>query len=74
MYQYLLTAALRGMDGCPVQVETDISQGLPSFQLTGLAGGAIRESWLRVRAAILNSGFGFPARKLRAIIWSGQLI
>ena len=49
-----------GVEGYLVTVETDISGGLPSFDVVGLAGPAVRESRDRVRAALQNCGFDFP--------------
>lgn len=51
---------LYGMEAFPVQVEADLSQGLPSFELVGLPGTAVKESRDRVRAAVKNCGFDFP--------------
>jgi len=56
----LASAALRGLDAEPVDVEVDLSRGLPSWSMVGLAEAAVRESRDRVRAALLNSGFEFP--------------
>lgn len=47
-----------------MEVETDISQGLPAYTVVGLPGGAVRESGDRIRAAVRNSGFPFPGRKI----------
>jgi magnesium chelatase family protein len=60
------TFAIDGIDPRPVWVEVDIRPGLPSFRVVGLAGPAVREARERVRAAILNSGFEFPARRITA--------
>jgi len=60
----VLSATLSGIDAIPVEVETDISQGLPSVTLVGLPGGSVRESADRIRAAIRNSGLPYPARKV----------
>ena len=57
-------STLVGIDAIPVEVETDISQGLPSYTIVGLPGGPVRESGDRIRAAIRNSGFAFPGRKV----------
>ncbi|OFW09732.1 MAG: hypothetical protein A3H96_01325 [Acidobacteria bacterium RIFCSPLOWO2_02_FULL_67_36] len=54
------TAAVFGIEACPVQVEVDVSYGLPGFTLVGLADVSVRESRDRVRSAIRNSGFDFP--------------
>ncbi len=58
------TATLSGIDAIPVEVETDICQGLPSLTLVGLPGGSVRESADRIRAAIRNSGLPYPGRKV----------
>ena len=60
----VLTSSLAGIDAIPVEVETDISQGLPSYTVVGLPAGAVRESGDRIRAAVRNSGFPFPGRKI----------
>lgn len=54
----------RGVEGDLVQVEVDVSQGLPGFYICGLPDAAVRESKDRVRAAIKNSGFIFPLRRI----------
>lgn len=58
------TAAVAGVDGLPVQVEVDLALGLPGFFTVGLAEGAVREAKERVRAAIKNSGYKFPPRRI----------
>jgi magnesium chelatase family protein len=59
-----MSCAVAGVDGLPVQVEVDLAQGLPSFSTVGLAEGAVREAKDRVRAAIKNSGYEFPQRRI----------
>lgn len=54
----------RGIEGDLVQVEVDVSQGLPGFYICGLPDAAVRESKDRVRAALKNSGFSFPMRRI----------
>ncbi|WP_322202417.1 YifB family Mg chelatase-like AAA ATPase [Acutalibacter intestini] len=49
-----------GMEAFPVEVETDLSSGLPGFEVVGLPDAAVKESRDRVRAAIRNCGFDFP--------------
>lgn len=56
--------ALCGLDGVPVEVETDINNGLPSYELVGLPDAAVKESRERVRSALKNSGKKFPAQKI----------
>ena len=55
---------LSGIVGYEVSVESDISQGLPSFDVVGLPDTAVREARERVRAAIRNSGFRFPVSRI----------
>jgi magnesium chelatase family protein len=57
----LRTATLFGVEACPVHVEVDVSFGLPRFTMVGLPDASVRESRDRVRSAIRNSGFDFPA-------------
>lgn len=56
--------ALDGLAAPEVAVEVHLAAGLPSFTLVGLAEAEVREARDRVRAAIVNSGFEFPARRL----------
>lgn len=58
------TLALTGIEAKSVMVEVDIQNGLPAFEIVGLASVAIKEARERVRAAIKNSGFSFPNRKI----------
>ncbi|MDR1797262.1 MAG: YifB family Mg chelatase-like AAA ATPase [Clostridiales Family XIII bacterium] len=60
----VITAAVRGLDTEIVTVETDLTVGLPAFSLVGLPGSAVRESKNRVEAAIVNSGYDFPLRRI----------
>lgn len=64
MLAKILSAAVVGVDGYIVRVEVDLAQGLPAFSTVGLAEGAVRESKDRVRSAIKNSGYEFPARRI----------
>ena len=58
------TAALFGIEACQVHVEVDVAFGLPSFTVVGLPDAGVRESRDRVRTAIRNSGFEFPAHRV----------
>ena len=58
------TCAVVGLDGYIVQVEVDISQGLPAFNIVGLPDTAVQEARERVRAALRNSGCEFPMRRI----------
>src|SRR5919108_2789304 len=64
MLASLRTAAVFGIDACPVHVEVDVSFGLPSFTMVGLPDTSVRESRDRVRSAIKNSGFEFPPHRI----------
>lgn len=55
---------INGLDAYPITIEADISPGLPSFTIVGLPDSAVKESRERVRAAIKNSGFTFPAGRI----------
>lgn len=60
----LRSRALTGIAAPPVRVETHLANGLPAFTIVGLADTGVRESRERVRAAILNSGYEFPNRRI----------
>jgi len=64
MLARIRSAAVLGVDAYLVDVETDISNGLPSFATVGLPQGAVKEGRERVYAAIANSGFLFPLRRI----------
>ena len=64
MLAKVLSSAVIGIDAYVVEVEVDISQGLPSFSTVGLPEGAVRESKERVKAAIKNSGYHFPSDRI----------
>ena len=58
------SVAVRGLDGAIVEIEADITSGLPGVYLVGLADAALRESRDRVRAAITNCGSDWPMSRL----------
>ncbi len=64
MLSKIKSISLNGLDGVPVEVETDINSGLPSYELVGLPDAAVKESRERVRSALKNSGKKFPAQKI----------
>ena len=64
MLAKVTSCAVLGLDGALVEVEVDISPGLPSFTIVGLPDAAVQESKERVRAAIRNSGCQFPMRRI----------
>jgi magnesium chelatase family protein len=66
MLSKVLGATLVGIEAILVDVEVDIAQGLPQFATVGLPDGAVKESKDRVKAALKNSGYDFPARRITA--------
>lgn len=58
------SGALIGIDAHPVEVEIDVYPGLPSITVVGLPDSAVKESSARVKSAIINSGYPFPARRI----------
>src|SRR6476619_3793661 len=58
------SAAVLGVDAYLVDVEVDIANGLPSFSTVGLPHGAVREGRERVGAALVNSGFQLPPKRI----------
>ncbi len=64
MFSCVRSHGLSGLTGFPVRVETDVSNGLPAFDVVGLPDAAVKESRERVRAAMKNAGFVFPAARI----------
>jgi len=64
MLAKVFSSAVIGIDAYIVEVEVDISKGLPSFSTVGLPEGAVRESKERVKTSIKNSGYRFPADRI----------
>ncbi|SFH39039.1 magnesium chelatase family protein [Desulfotomaculum arcticum] len=64
MLTIVRSLALKGLDGCIVQVEVDVSSGLPGLDIVGLPDAAVREAKDRVRAAIKNVGYDYPPRRI----------
>ncbi len=58
------SCAIIGLQGVMVEVEVDISPGLPNFHMVGLPDAAVSEAAERVRSAIRNSGFQFPGTRI----------
>jgi magnesium chelatase family protein len=67
------TFAVDGFETRPVVVEVDVRSGLPNFTVVGLADAAVREARDRVRSAIVNSGYDFPARRITANLAPGDV-
>ena len=66
MLARVTTFAIDGVEPRRISVEVDIRPGLPAFTVVGLGDTAVRESRERVRAAIQNSGYEFPQRRITA--------
>lgn len=64
MLAIVKSTVLHGLDGQIVEVEVDVSRGLPCFDIVGLPDASVRESKDRVRSAIKNSGFEFPVKRI----------
>ena len=64
MLAKVLSGTTLGIDAYLVEVEVDISRGLPAFSTVGLPDNAVKESKDRVRSAVKNSGYTFPARRI----------
>ena len=64
MFSRITSFALNGLEGVPVEVETDINKGMVSYDLVGLPDAAVKESKERVRSAIKNSALDFPINKV----------
>jgi magnesium chelatase family protein len=64
MLAKVLSGAILGIDAYVVDVEVDIAQGLPVFATVGLPDGAVKEAKERVKSAIKNSGYDFPAKRI----------
>ncbi|MCX5711308.1 MAG: YifB family Mg chelatase-like AAA ATPase [Candidatus Omnitrophica bacterium] len=64
MLAKVFTFGLLGIEAYPVEIEVDVARGLPAVTIVGMADTAIRESKERVKAAIKNSGFDWPAERI----------
>lgn len=64
MLAIIKSLAVIGLDASLIQVEVDVSAGLPSFDIVGLPDASVREARERVRTAIKNSGFEFPVKRV----------
>ncbi len=64
MLAKVFSCANLGIDAYPIEIEIDISGGLPGTTIVGLPDAAVKESKDRIKSAIKNSGFSFPVRKL----------
>ena len=64
MFASVLSAAILGMDVHPIQVEADVSDGLPSFTMVGFPSAQVKEAQDRVRTALKNNGIALPPKRI----------
>lgn len=64
MLSKIKSLALYGLEGYLIDVQVDISSGMPCWEIVGLPDISVREAKERVRIAIKNSGFEFQSRKI----------
>ena len=64
MYSKVHSIGITGVEGVPILVEADVSDGLPGFSMVGYLSSEVKEAQERVRTALKNSGFRLPARKI----------
>lgn len=64
MFSKIYSGGIQGVDGFVVQVECDVSDGLPSFEMVGFLATQVKEAKERVRTALRNSGFLFPPKRV----------
>lgn len=64
MFASVLSAAILGMEACPVRVEADVSDGLPSFTMVGFPSVQVKEAQDRVRTALRNNGISLPPKRV----------
>lgn len=73
MLANICTGAIKGIEGFTVAVEVDIAPGMPTFAVVGLPDAEVRESKDRVVAAIRNSGFDFPLKRITVNLSPAEL-
>jgi len=66
MFAKAISGAIMGIEAALVEVQCDIARGLPSFKIVGLPEKEVQESRERIRSAIVNTGFDFPAKRITA--------
>lgn len=73
MYSCVQSATILGIESSPVLVETDISEGLPCFDMVGLLGSEVKEAKDRVRSALRNVGYFLPPKRITVNISPGNI-
>ena len=64
MLSIVKSMSLQGLEGFLVDVQVDVSSGLPNWEIVGLPDASVKEAKERVRTAIKNAGFDFLSRKI----------
>ncbi|WP_124066291.1 YifB family Mg chelatase-like AAA ATPase [Clostridium sp. E02] len=64
MYSKVYSVGITGVEGVPIMVEADVSDGLPGFSMVGYLSSQVKEAQDRVRTALKNSGFRLPSKKV----------
>lgn len=64
MYSVSYSASVQGIEGCIIQVEADVSDGLPGFSLVGLLASEVKEARERVQIGMKNAGYRFPPKRI----------
>ncbi|MCR4716821.1 MAG: YifB family Mg chelatase-like AAA ATPase [Lachnospiraceae bacterium] len=64
MYSHILSGTVLGVEGFDINVEVDVSNGLPMFEMVGYLGSEVKEARERVRTALKNSDFTLPAKRI----------
>ncbi|MCI9611204.1 MAG: YifB family Mg chelatase-like AAA ATPase [Eubacterium sp.] len=73
MYSIVSTAIIRGVNSFPVQVEADVSDGMPMFEMVGFLASEVKEARERVRAALRNSGYYLPAKRITVNLFPANI-
>ena len=73
MFCSVFSGGVRGIEGFPVHVETDISNGMPGFDIVGYAGNEVREAKDRVRTSLKNSGYRLPVAHITTNLSPGDI-
>lgn len=73
MHAHVRSATLFGIDALPVDVEVDLTNGLPSFTTVGLPHGAVREGRERIMAALAHFGWALPPKRVTINLAPGDI-
>lgn len=73
MFSSVLSFGIHGIEGFCVNVEADISDGMPMFELVGYLSGEVREARERVRTALKNAGYSFPVKRITLNLSPGNV-